>query len=159
MIDPESELCGWPVGFCKCGRSMIGTSISPWQWSHTLVTWFCSTVVMNELSLSTYYMFRAFITCVICQIYKCLCLNNDLLWGTSWRLQSEVAVETAVMRPLKRLKSSLLHTFCGRLDNIGLLEGFWRIFEGCKQQSYKIFEAVYCTLLRTLGQYWFVGRF
>ena len=34
---------------------------------------------------------------------------------------SEVAVETAVMRPLKRLKSSLLHTFCGHLDNIAFL--------------------------------------
>ena len=31
---------------------------------------------------------RAFITFVICQICKCLCLNNDLLWGTSWRLQA-----------------------------------------------------------------------
>ena len=86
MIDPESESCGWPVGFCKRGRSMIGTSISPWQWSHTLVTWFCLTVVMNDLLLSMYCMFRAFITFITCQI--CKCLNNDLLWGTSWRLQA-----------------------------------------------------------------------
>ena len=166
MIDPESESCGWPVGFCKRGRSMIGTSISPWQWSRTLVTWFCSTVIMNELLLSTYHMFRAFITCAICQICKCLCKNNDLLWGTSWRLQ---AAKLQWKPQLWDLWSGWGAVYCTLfVDGWTILvcwkvfERFLKVFAGCKHQSYKIFEAVeeqFIThFLRTVGQYWFVAQ-
>ena len=104
---------------------------------------------------------RAFITFVICQI--CKCLNNDLLWGTSWRLQ---AAKLQWKPQLWDLWSGWGAVCCTLfVDGWTILvcwkvfEGFLKVFEGCKQQSYKIFEAVeeqfIAHFLWTLGQYCF----